>query len=936
MATEKTADGEHLLMVMHGEGVEATTKLVLGLTDAQRRELAPQVTVLVRAAARWWEDGNEFAEYLKTARKGPDGLTAAVAIAAAGTVIASKLPGVLRRIEVLNERAGWGLSHRDEPDGLTARLVKVLEARGLVGRPKLAADLAGRVRAGDVWSRAWFFHLALELARRCPGEPPTPAVFSLLWLTDPQRVLADVRARPAWSVLALRALAVRDAGRRLDHSGLRQALTQLATEGLIPRADLLDACIGALQTTDRKIDLHGLMLLHDEIAPTADEIAARTGQYLSLVAGAPANVATVAQQRLRALDEAGRLPGPVLAATTTAIMVRPDKGLFRGQLTWLRSAMKASAGREPLMLAMAAGLGHPDPALQKRVLDLLDPFLSDLTGPARAELALAAEALAPDLRARAAGRLGVEAPGPGFVAELPGPQPVAALVPITGPEETVEKLTVYEHQQNSWGQNEFRDMEVLLDALVRFSWSCPERLHEALQPLLSRLTWLPEGPPPRSYGHRSSHSEPDLGSIWDCVRSARARAERLEPELPGARSLEPALPRTRSLGPELLGTVFNPQLGAPEDRPARPVGSVKAEVILFRRISEAASGMWWAPVPVLLATPTTVDGVLEADELVRRLQLLEEAGCRPWPDDLGQAWLRVRPGDRGRVLEVVRRVAGPEAAERLIGLGSAGAKVRLENWFRPVDQPPYAYLYGREPQVPTMTSSPVVTLTPAPVLDLPEPWNHLWRLAMPGPVGYQRPCSWLTYWPTILPFDRDVMAAHLVREVPGLKRGGGDVLRAHAEVAGPIGPATLLLYGYGLDLPEAEDRAGTSEALITTIGRGELDPVAFGETLGRLVAGRNVKLNRVVETLRGVGQAGGWATLWPILAAALPLCLPRAQAEPLARFADLLALAVEAAQSCGATGEVPGLDDVAGRRSTSRVRAEARRLQAALSGARAS
>jgi hypothetical protein len=897
---------DELLEILRTKDIEAVRKAVLALTDAERRALAPRVATLARASSRWWDEDNEFHKFYKSSRRG--NLAIKTAVATAGILPASKLAGVLRRIDV-------DTSNGTAQDAVAGWVIEMLESRDLAENPKLAVELAGRVRDGDTFDGAWFFELALRLARRNPSEPPVHPAFMRLWMRQEKRVLDDVRSHPAWAVLVLQVLEVRDAGQMLDSPHLREVLVQLTMEGLVSRSDLIDACIGALQTTDRKVDLHGLVTLHDQLNPTEEEVGSRVGQYVGLTAGAPAFVAGLAQQRLRALDEAGRLPTPAFAAATTAIMVRPDKGLFRAQLTWLRAALKESpAVREPLIIALAAGLGHPDPGLQKRVLDLITPFAKGLSDLARRELAAAATALAPDLQPLAAGLIDAEIAVAPILPTLepPAPQPALPLEPITVPEIVAEELAVFYQGYEYWQPVEALPVERILDALVRFAWSDPERLREALAPLLSRLSWLPEGPPPRTTRTESDSDDEYfiapgiLDMIGQCVGSARACADRPESDR-----------HQQELAPEDL------PIAAARDREWSP------GVVLFHRIAEIAAGIWWAPIPVLLAPPSTADGVLQADELLHRLLLVEAAGVRPWPNDLNQAWLRVPPDDRDRVLPVVQRVAGLSSAQRLIALGAASARVGLDTWTRKVPETVYHYYEAQE-----LRSTVLATLTPAHEHEVPTPWARLWQLPLPGSTFWSNDTPWLTLWSSILPFDRDVMAAHLIRKVPELNREAGTVIRSHAEAAGPIGPASLLLYCYGLDLAGAADRAGTSEALVTVIGRSELDATAFGELLGRLVTDRTVKLNRVVGTLRGVGQAGAWLPLWQILAAVLPSCLPRGDDAPPARSADLLALAVEAAQTCGATGEIAGLDDVAGRRSSSRLRSEARRLQAALTEAR--
>ncbi|GLY14608.1 hypothetical protein Kisp01_16230 [Kineosporia sp. NBRC 101677] len=924
-------------------GVEQTVQIMLHLAEAERRSLAAEVAALVRAHTRWWQED--------TPR--PKASESATAVAVAGTLTVARLPGALRRLSV-------DAPSRRARQAVVTGIVQVLQARGLIDDPRLAAELVRRVRDWDRWdSGRWYFELAREVLLRQPGPPPVEVAYVQLWLQDHRQVEADLRARPQWSALVMEALASRGTGQLLDGPDLRALLIRLTGDrppgrpALLERSELLDACIGALQSTDRKVDLHGLLALHEQLNPSLDEVHSRVGQYVSLIAGAPAFVATVAQQRLRALDEVGRLDASVVEQATTAVLVRPEKGLFRAQLSWLRPALRRpgsvvpesvapgagvlesvvpgagapGAGApgegmpafvvpESLILAVAVGLGHPDPALQKQVLNLLIPYATDLSAPARAELAVAVGAIAPDLRPLAAALTGGEHSPPALeAAPLPAPppavQPAQSLELFADAEILAEELAIFYQRWDSNGQVDFPQVERFLAGLVAFSWQDPERLQAALNPMMKRMTWLPEGPPQPQLPGRDEFVR--YTSVLDllvlCLRSVRALA-----------AGPPELRRQPEVAPEELFHLENKH-------------GVRAGDVILRRVAEVGAGILWSPVPVLLATPSTDEGVLEAAHLLSRLGLVEAAGCRPWPDDLRQAYLRVRPADRGPVLEAVRRVAGEQSASGLAALGSAGSRTSLQLWTR---QTRYAVHYFDKNE---SRSDLLAVLHPTHSAELPQPWARLWRLPMPGAKMFFYDTAWLSCWPAILPFDREVTAAHLHRELAELNRGADEVVLAHARVPGPIGPAGLLLYCRALDSARAETRVAAAEALAVLLGRDELDSPALGHLLGRLAVERQVKLNRVVDALRGLGEAGAWPTVWAILASALPQCLPAPAGEPLARLADVVALAVEAAQHTQATGEllghcpVDGLAEVAARKSASRLRTEARRLSGILAEA---
>ncbi len=124
---------DSLLEVIRSEGAVATKKAVLALTDAERRALAPRVSALARASSRWWDEDNEFYKVYERSRRGD--LTAATAVATAGILPASKLPGVLRRIE-MDTSSGAAQST------VVGWVLEMLESRDLADSPKLAAELA--------------------------------------------------------------------------------------------------------------------------------------------------------------------------------------------------------------------------------------------------------------------------------------------------------------------------------------------------------------------------------------------------------------------------------------------------------------------------------------------------------------------------------------------------------------------------------------------------------------------------------------------------------------------------------------------------------------------------------------------------------------------------------------------------------------------------
>lgn len=185
----------------------------------------------------------------------------------------------------------------------------------------------------------------------------------------------------------------------------------------------------------------------------------------------------------------------------------------------------------------------------------------------------------------------------------------------------------------------------------------------------------------------------------------------------------------------------------------------------------------------------------------------------------------------------------------------------------------------------------------------------------------------------VLPWHREAVAARrLFAMAAGADsdlRGPARELPALAEAEGVAGPAVHLALAYGLGARDAEDRLATVDALLVLAARGQLDTDVLGDELGTLVDIGPVKPNRLVNALRSAADTGAYRTAWAVLRPVLPVVL--AGESPHRGAGELLEVAADCVERCGASGTVAGLD-AASVGSTRRAR-EARRLHAALCGA---
>ncbi|WP_344405766.1 DUF6493 family protein, partial [Dactylosporangium fulvum] len=434
-----------------GKGaVEATATAFAGFDEAQRARLATELTAYVRKRRdNWWWDAE----------------AAALAVAAVGCLPSAAAAGkILARSSV-------------SVPGHTVRPVLDLAwARGITWLTDLAHRIAERIDREDV--NMWAFVAGIVTAEGAP--PPTGDAFVRLWLVHmiwadtrwrDRPILEQLRADPFLDHLLPRVFEIDDIGGLLvlheQHSsgrlGFVRALAQLADEQRLDRATLFDGSLRRLLRGGRAADLRGFLALHDALAPTAAEVARRSGDYLRLLADAPGQVATAAQKLLRDADV---VPPDALLDVSPAVLSRPEKGLVRAQLAWLdRSALR-----------------HPE-----------------LAAAFGAVIAVAGDHPAIDVRERAAAlaaKHGQAVAAPAVVVveagdDLPPPVgPAPAPPPITDPDELAEEVVSLFGGVHASAPA----LERVLDGAVAVAAADRGRLLMAVKPVLDRQApWLGDG-----------------------------------------------------------------------------------------------------------------------------------------------------------------------------------------------------------------------------------------------------------------------------------------------------------------------------------------------------------------------------------------------------------------------------------------------------------
>ncbi|MFF7178788.1 DUF6493 family protein [Streptomyces sp. NPDC008121] len=684
-----------------------------------------------------------------------------------------------------------------------------------------------------------------------------------------------------------------------DNSGhWPTALAALAAEGLLDRETLLEGCVARLLRGGRPRDLRFPLSLLQLLGPTGRERSGRVAEWTGMAADAPSPVAGYAQQILAELALEGELSVRELAEMSGPVLFRTEKKLVRAQLTLLTKVLrKDPAAAAELLPVVADAFGHEDNGLQERALKLVGRHLGAVDEQVRLELAGAAARLDPGHREAAEELFGglPDEDADGAYEEILPPVPVAR--PVAPPAESVAELVEDLVALSKGRTRTAEEFERALDGLVRHAHRDRAVLTEAVAAAFAGSFWLGH----HQAGRRTNYFDHSTHGI-DVVLAA------------------------------LLGAVDQSVVQAGR---ARRHGTTSCTHLAFggvidARLWEVADLITTGRLPFLLAAPTWHTGAVAPLELADRLRAYQEAGVEPAPADLAQALLRLRKADPG----------AREAAARGAALGSRAGE-RLADWLESdASLAPGVRFLTRRQETATgrwwLADRLVLRIRERRAVREEFPPAFQWlggRLS----EGLRRCVHWTdgqANWAAVLPDDRETLAAWLLPSLAGgaawAERGVNRGLTALAEGDGPVGPAVRLALAIGLGARHAEDRLTAVDVLLVLAARGELDGPGLGAELARLVSEGEVKANRLAEACRTAAATGAYATVWSVLAGVLPGLL--AVEKPVRALGEVLAVAAECAERCGAAQEIPGLDAVAARRGSSQLVVQAKRLHRALAG----
>ncbi|GIE86191.1 hypothetical protein [Actinoplanes regularis] len=791
---------------------------------------------------------------------------------------------------------------------LASTLIRVLRAPGRPSLAVVARGMATRLRSNQIHQQWRLISRLLDAA----GEPVPPTEATLRgWLRETGCSSAALRDDPRTPYLLPHVFTIPGLGTEVSAGGLANLAEQ--------RDVVFSGCLFRLAEGDRANAVRSFVELHRMLAPGLDECAEHRQSYLVMVNSPHSTVVTVAQESLRAVDDAGLLDTEAVADAALSVLARREKKVVRAQLAWLDQALARKA--DPVLFeALLTGLANESTDLAERTLRLAGKHLPAFGPTGRERLASAAETLTGDLHRQVTELLPEIAPAPPLTdGRVPAAAAVAAAAALE-PVRSIPELVPVVVELLRLNQEPLLTEQVL-DALVRFANTDREALAAALKPKV-----------------------PDWsGALTNLLRAVIQRS----------------------------WTVWQPSYW---EINAGPLFWMLAE-----RLRELGGQMAGTLPPALLATPATLDGHVDPERVLSLLAAGERDGWQPGPYDLSQAMLRLPRTVDPAVLAGAERLTGP--AGRLFaawlrggGLPDPVVVTLTTIWHRCPDpdrctceQPPITRrtsAFDAIPlPVPTWHAGPG-SVDPLADADGPDPQAGTnGRLGLPAasaarPAGHapeftlavppglfempadpdrtrgNRSNHAVISWPMVLPGHPEIVAAQALPQITMAADGNFppqlDILPALAASTGPFGPALALCLARGLSADHRSGRTSATDAFVELAARGKLDGALIGREMAHLQRGGWLNVKRVAGCLTDALRAEVTTEVWTTVRELLPAAL----AAPDAGTPALLTLAEAAASAVHATEDLPEVAEVAGRSGRTRLITEAARLARTLTANR--
>jgi hypothetical protein len=723
------------------------------------------------------------------------------------------------------------------------------------------------------------------------------------------------------SMLLDRPGVARALGRRArEDGGAWRALLQACGGFDIERRDaVVDACISGLVTAATPMEATGFVALLDHLDLQVGELAHWQGRCAALLLAPTAPAIAWGATSLRRVLDGGTLNADTVLDVTTEVLQGPTKARIRDHLRFLDDAVtrdvlaaeaaaaaattSLDADRSDVALLLAGSLARWSSALD-------DGQIDDL----RALVEAALPHPWPELR----GALGALAPQPAKPVSVPalGSAPVDL-----GESGTVDPVAGFD------------ELIVLMEEVLSLGPSVVE-LERALDGL-SRLRLEDAPPQTRTRALRALQRWGSSGPGRDLVEVLDAWRGLPTPPLWAGRPRYGMSPLDSELPPGVIEYVDQSQ-------PYRCWAVVEPAydpgVLTSRRLGLIRTHHFSGPSAPLLSTPTSQDGTLGVDDVLRRARDRAARGLDSELYDTAWALLRLRPADRKALL--ASGVLSVENATRLrLVARPADWKVTvLTNQFG------WTSALWHDAAAAAETGSlkdPVrAWLNPATATTPHRAGEADWNTASAGSLVPP-----VTMWASTISSHPDVLAAHLQYDVfEALHGRAWDAMELLMPAIGAVRvpwsrpSAWAVVTGMSVQSTTARVmaaeavaagvRAGMLEADVLT--RGLLD--ALGDGPGPHRAGTDggerapgPKMTRISAGLADAARIHDRAA--DVVLRALLHALPDLLNKP--GVHTLVGVAAQLAERLGRRAEIPSaLVDLAASRSRTRTAEEARRLVA--------
>lgn len=395
-------------------------------------------------------------------------------------------------------------------------------------------------------------------------------------------------------------LANHDKFLKRGEEGWADRLKRYSEEGKLDRQRLLDASLDALQRDFAQYRAGWYSRFHVLMAPTPDEMAARSDRYLRLLGSSVPPTVSFAMKCVQTLDKAGVIePEKLIDSLEPALQARA-KGTVLAALKLLLSASK----RQPKLRVKAAPMAvlaliSEDAGVQGKALDAIETLGTDAVVQ---DLTDYVELVAPSVRLRITALAGVAIERQPDA--LPDAAPIAAqpVIPVASADAALALfLKVLEDPRDPF------EAERAIDGISRFGTALQED-GKALSPLRKRAKQVCQSPG-------------DSQLRYVLALTGRALAGRVQ-----------------------LQVILNEESDGDThfiivDRMSLQEFHLARNLKVLERVTAGIA------LP-LLSLPSETSGLVNTSDLLARLALYRAASFDPDHDDLALALMRLNPQER--------------------------------------------------------------------------------------------------------------------------------------------------------------------------------------------------------------------------------------------------------------------------------------------------